>query len=293
MTRIIALIEKFLAENKTAIVLLLLLISSVGVILGYRYYKYTKEDPSFCATCHMMQESFESWERSSHGDIICQRCHRMSILEQNRLLVTYVTTGYTSPKKQVHGRLEPWRACRECHLGEAMQGSVTLRASYGHARHVFMQNIECVKCHSNELHNFKPDEKACSGCHTDKLVHGLGMEGLSCLKCHSYGEKSPKMVSSERCRECHMRIPGAGPMAAFECFQCHKPHGEIKLSSADCLGRCHGNEATVGQHGLHLKRAKLQCLDCHKAHTWVIGQKEAKRLCAKCHELRDPKTFIY
>jgi len=289
--------ERFFYENRAAIVLLLILISLIGGVLGYRYFKYTKNDPSFCATCHIMQESFKSWERSKHGDIICQRCHRMSILEQNRLLMLYVARGYTSPKGrglgQTHGKIEPWRACRDCHLGEALQGSISLRNSFGHARHVFMQNLECMNCHSGELHNFMPNERACSNCHKDKLVHGLGMEGLSCLRCHSFGERAPTLVSSQRCRGCHTKMPRTGPMASFECFQCHKPHGKIKLTSADCLGSCHGNEAMVGQHGLHINRAKLECLYCHKAHTWRVGKTEAKILCQRCHELRDPMRFIY
>lgn len=286
-------LEKFFEENWKAIVLLMLLISVLGGLAGYRYFKHTREDPEFCGACHLMQESYKSWETSSHRDIICQRCHRMSILEQNRLLVMYVARGYTSPKKQMHGRLEPWRACKDCHIELVKQGSVTLRSSYGHARHVFMEGIDCSKCHSPALHNFKPDERACSTCHTDRLVHGLGMEGLSCLRCHGFGEKTPKMVTSERCRGCHSGVPKAGPMADIQCFRCHKPHGKIKLSSADCLGECHGNEASVGQHGLHMRKAHLGCLDCHKAHAWVVGRKEAARLCVKCHAYRDPRTFIY
>ncbi len=114
----------------------------------------------------------------------------MTMLEQNRLLVAYVMTGYTSPSEEKHGRVAPWQTCRGCHLDEAQQGSVSMRKSFGHARHVFMENIECLKCHSGDQHNFGPDEGACVDCHADRLVHGLGMEGLSCLKCHSYGEET-------------------------------------------------------------------------------------------------------
>jgi hypothetical protein len=293
MNKLIDFCERFFEENKTGIILLLILVSIIGVLAGYRYYRHTQEDPHFCASCHMMQESFRSWQRSRHRDIICQKCHRLSLLEQNRLLITYVVKGYTAPREQAHGRIEPWKSCRQCHIEEVQQGSVSLRSSYGHARHVFMQNINCSRCHSAELHNFRADERACSGCHADKLVHGLGMEGLSCLRCHSYGEETPKMVSSERCIGCHEGIPSEGPMAKFMCFQCHKPHEKIKFKSSDCLGNCHGNEAMVGQHGLHLEKAQVECLDCHKAHTWVIGMKQAKGLCDRCHQLKDPRTFIY
>jgi cytochrome c nitrite reductase small subunit len=282
----------FIEENQRAFVLLLLLVSIIGGIVGYRNYKYTQDDPDFCTSCHMMQEAYKTWSKSKHRDLPCQRCHRMSLLEQNRMLVAFVVKG-TQSTHQKHGRISPWNACKECHLSEAEQGSLTLSNSYGHARHVFMQKISCSKCHTGTLHTFSPNEQACSGCHKDKVIHGMGMEGLSCLKCHSYGEKAPKMISTERCLKCHKNYPTQGPMSSLKCFDCHQPHGKIKLTSQDCLKNCHGNEANVGQHKLHMTKAKLDCLDCHKAHTWLVGKKEAKNLCNRCHVLKNPATFIY
>ena len=283
---------RFIEENHKAIVVLLLLVTIMGGILGVRYYKHTREDPDFCLSCHMMKEAFRSWQTSKHRDFTCQVCHTMSILEQNRMLVGFVVKGGDSIN-QKHGRISPWNTCKGCHLADVEQGSVTLSNSYGHATHVFMQKINCSKCHTGSLHNFSPDETACSECHGDKLIHGLGMEGMSCLKCHSYSEKAPMMVNKERCMRCHENIPVKGTMSSLNCFECHHPHGKIKPSSQDCLKTCHGNEAKVGQHNLHMTKAGLKCLDCHKAHVWSIGRKEAQNLCSRCHELKDPATFIY
>lgn len=293
MQKVIEFIEEFLREHRKSIIVLLLLVSITGGLLGLRYYKKIRTDPDFCATCHMMQESYKGWQLSSHRDIICQKCHRLSLSEQNKLLMTYVITGYTEPREQAHGKVEPWNSCRECHLLTAQQGSVSMRKSYGHARHVFMQEIDCADCHSAQLHNFAPDEKSCQNCHEDKLVHGLGMAGLTCLNCHSFGAETARMVSDKKCFGCHEEMPRAGPMASFHCFACHKPHGKIQLTNADCLGNCHGNEATVGQHGLHMEKTELGCLDCHKAHSWTVGEKEAPGLCDRCHATKDPRTFIY
>jgi hypothetical protein len=283
---------KFLEENQKSIVILLLLIAITGAFVGYRNYKHTKEDPEFCTSCHMMQEAFRTWQMGKHRDFTCQKCHAMSLLEQNQMLVAYVLQGTKSPS-QKHGRISPWDACRQCHLSEVAQGSVTLSSSYGHAKHVFMQKINCSRCHTGKLHAFTPNEQACSGCHKDKIIHGMGMEGLSCLKCHSYSEKAPKMISTDRCIKCHRDLPSKGTMSSLKCFDCHHPHGKIKPSSQDCLKTCHGNEARVGQHNLHLTKANLNCLDCHKAHVWTIGKNEAKTLCNRCHKLKDPATFIY
>jgi hypothetical protein len=282
----------FLEENQKALVLLLLLVTAIGAIVGYRYYRYTRYDPDFCKSCHMMQESYKTWQMSKHRDFPCQRCHEMSVLEQNRMLIAYVVKG-TGTVSQKHGRISPWHACKECHLSDVEQGSVTLNKSYGHARHVFMLNISCSQCHMGTSHTFAPNANACSNCHRDKVIHGMSMQSLSCLQCHSYGEKAPKMISVERCLSCHRNIPTKGAMSSLKCFDCHHPHGKLKPSNADCLQNCHGNESRVGQHRLHMTRAELDCLDCHKAHTWSVGKREAKGLCDRCHALKDPATFIY
>lgn len=283
---------EFIEENQKAIVTLLLLVTIIGGIVAFRYYKHTREDPEFCVSCHLMKEAFKSWEMSKHRDFQCQICHTMNILEQNKMLVAFVVKGKESTKQQ-HGRISPWSACRGCHMTDVEQGSVTLSKSYGHAKHVFMHKIDCIKCHTGSSHNFRPDEQACSGCHANKLIHGMGMEGLSCLNCHSYSEKAPMMVTKERCLRCHKNMPDKGIMSTLNCFDCHHPHGKIKPSNQDCLKNCHGNEAKVGQHNLHMTKAGLNCQDCHKAHIWSIGKKEAANLCNRCHKLKDPATFIY
>lgn len=285
-------------ENRQGIVILLLLISMIGAIVGYRYYEYTKEDPQFCTSCHPMQDAFKSWRISKHRDFPCQKCHSMNILEQNRMLVTYVVKGTGSIGKarsvpQSHGRISPWEACRGCHLSDATQGSVSLRKSYGHAKHVFMQGISCGKCHTGTLHLFRPNEQACAGCHSDKHIHGMGMEGFSCLKCHNYSEKSPRMISSERCFGCHQNVPRKGHMSSLQCFDCHHPHGKIKPSDEDCLKTCHGAEAKSGRHELHMTKAKLHCIDCHKPHKWLVGKGGAPGLCNRCHPMKNPETFSY
>lgn len=286
------LVHDFLEEHLRSFVLLLLLITIIGAIVGYRYYKHTRDDPEFCLSCHMMQEAFLNWQKSKHRDFTCQVCHSMNIFEQNRMLVAYVAKGMGTVK-QKHGRVSPWDACRDCHMTAVAQGSKTLSESYGHAQHVFMNNINCSKCHSGELHAFTPSTQACSGCHADKLIHGMGMQGLSCLNCHSYTEKAPMLISRERCLRCHTELPKKGIMSSLQCFDCHHPHGKIKPSSQDCLKTCHGNESKVGQHGLHMTKADLGCLDCHAAHRWAVGPEEAKRLCTRCHQYKNPDSFIY
>ncbi len=278
-------------DAKAIFLSILVVITILGIITGYRYYRFTQEDPQFCNSCHLMKEAFLTWQKGAHRDIVCQRCHQLTLLEQNQLLISYVVKGSNTRFSGTHGRKKPWQACRKCHIEEVSQGAITLRESYGHARHVFMQNIDCKVCHGGSLHDFKPKEKACYSCHPDKRLHGMGMAGFSCLNCHSFGEKTQKMTARDKCLRCHS-ISVNTPMGTLECYSCHKPHGRMKPTEKDCLGECHGNETAVGQHAKHMKKG-LTCFDCHKAHTWTVGKKEARNLCNRCHPARDPKTFIY
>jgi hypothetical protein len=297
MESILKALEKFFEKNRTGLFAIMFLVAVTGLVVGTRYYHYTKDDPEFCMTCHMLQESVKTWQLSKHWQIKCQECHKISVLEQNRLLIAYVSKGRTGPSAPAHARTAPWQACRKCHVEDIKQGSLSVRQSYGHAKHVFMENITCDKCHSSigvrgQSHTFKPDERNCSNCHKDKLVHGMGMEGLSCLKCHSYGEEHLG-VQTARCLGCHKDVKLTGPMAALKCYDCHKPHKQMSLTSNDCLRNCHGNEIQVGQHRLHMEKAKLECLDCHKPHGWRVGRAQARGLCDRCHQLKDPNRFIY
>jgi len=280
---------RFFEENQKTVVVMLLLLTIIGVITGIRHYKQAKEDPDFCTSCHMMKEAYKTWEISKHRDFACQKCHIISIWEHNRMFAAFVLKGQNSTLK--HGRVSPWDSCAGCHMAGG-QGAGSLSGSYGHAKHVFMQKINCSKCHKGDLHKFAPNEQACTECHKDLIIHGMGMEGLSCLKCHSYSEKAPKMISTERCLKCHKGLSNKGAMSSLKCFDCHHPHGKIKPTSQDCLKTCHGNETKVGQHNLHMTKAGLQCLDCHKAHVWTVGKSEAVKLCSRCHRLKDPATFI-
>ena len=289
----------YLQEIKPHLLLLLFLISLTIIIVGYRYYRHTQENPEFCLSCHLMKEAYKTWEKSKHSDIICQTCHRLSLIEQNKLLIAFVTG--TKSVRETHGRQKPWQACKECHFPDIEQGAISDSKTFGHARHVFTKKINCSECHiggasnsSGGLHEFKPESDACLKCHKDRLVHGLGMEGLQCLNCHTFSkEPSQKLVSERRCLECHGDIQRSGVMGSLRCFDCHKPHAKIKLKGADCLGRCHSHELEVGQHKLHIEKAKVDCLYCHRAHTWRVGRELATRICTKCHSYREPSRFVF
>ncbi|MEW5746989.1 MAG: hypothetical protein AB1805_16290 [Nitrospirota bacterium] len=284
-------VENLVEHFKGFILAALVTVFILGVTVGYRYYRYTQEDPQFCASCHLMDAAVREWQKGKHRDVVCQRCHQLTIFEKNQLLVAFVVAG-NKPLEQTHGREKPWQACNRCHTDSAAQGAVTMTKSYGHARHVFMQKIACKECHKGTVHDFHVNERSCQECHHDKGVHGIGMEAFSCLKCHSFSEKTPSMVPKDRCIKCHAAIPRKGPMSGLLCHQCHRPHGKINPTPATCVSECHRNETAVGQHGRHLSKG-LHCMYCHRPHTWTVGEERAKSLCSECHAFRKPESFIY
>ena len=135
-------------RDKAIIVSLMLIISVLGIVLAVRYYNYIQKNPEFCNSCHLMEEAYTAWKLSGHRNIVCQDCHQLGMIEQNRLLVKFVfTTNRKTPEP--HGNETPWKTCTKCHWDEAAQGSLTVNKSTGHARHVFMEKLHCKDCHSN------------------------------------------------------------------------------------------------------------------------------------------------
>lgn len=279
-------------KHKGGIIILMTLVCAVGVVVGVKYFKFAKEDPAYCAMCHRTKEGYTSHQKSPHYTLTCQTCHSMTSLEGNKMLLGYYVKG-DKGTKQAHGRVRPWENCIACHDSDASQGSVTFKNSYGHARHVFMHDINCGSCHQGDMHVMEVDSAKCRKCHEDKLVHGMGTAGLKCLNCHSFADSSEKMQPSRQCSECHPDLRTGRVMSGLQCHDCHRPHNKLKLQNQDCLGNCHSSETRVGQHALHLKDDKLGCMDCHRPHAWEVTNKNAPGLCDRCHKIKDPKTFIY
>jgi cytochrome c nitrite reductase small subunit len=135
----------------------------VGVALGlglYTFvyakgYSYLTNDPAACANCHVMNEQYAGWVKSSHRSVaVCNDCH-----VPHDLLGKYLTKGrngfWHSYYFTTQGFAEPIRAtertrrtaeanCRRCHdaVVQAM-GTPSRRAS---------DEISCIRCHGSVGH---------------------------------------------------------------------------------------------------------------------------------------------
>jgi hypothetical protein len=258
-------------KEKTALVSIMLVISVIGIVLAVRYYTYIQKNPEFCNSCHLMEEAYTAWKQSGHRFIVCQDCHRLGIVEQNRLLIKFVfTTDRKTPEP--HGNVTPWESCTQCHWEEATQGALSVTKSTGHARHVTVEKLKCMDCHTRSVHAFRPDRNACLRCHKDWKIHGIGMEETSCMTCHPFSPRSAGsfLPDRERCLTCHRTLsrtsfPDKVPMARMNCYECHKPHHRIKPTDDDCL-RCHTREV-LDSRSVH--RTGKRCTVCHVPHGWI------------------------
>lgn len=312
-------------KGKIIIAVLVFIIFSGGGYVSFRFYNYTQNNPKFCVGCHLMQPAYEAWAASEHKGLNCHDCHHLSIVEQNKLLINFILKRPTSVPPR-HGKIiVPWKTCIGCHWekDERYKEAPMINRSQMHAKHTFIEQIECSKCHGYIIHKFLPEERFCVRCHQGKEVHGVGMEGLACLNCHTDRTKDLR-PGRKKCLFCHgdekvreeliknktidvryfmpsremiaraqkmTTFPEGAPMERFYCYECHKPHAKVRPDWGDCLN-CHRNILDVGKHPLHIKVVGMTCKQCHKPHTWRVTADSAKKDCITCHEYRDPKRFI-
>ncbi len=135
----------------------------VGMALGlglYTFvyakgYSYLTNDPRACANCHVMNEQYAGWVKSSHRSAAaCNDCH-----VPHALLGKYLTKGRNGFWHSYYFTMqtfrEPIRAtprtrriaeanCRRCHEAIVM--------AMGTPSHRVSDEISCVRCHGSVGH---------------------------------------------------------------------------------------------------------------------------------------------
>jgi cytochrome c nitrite reductase small subunit len=136
---------------------LIVLEITIGLFIGvgaYTFlyakgYSYFTNNPNACANCHVMNQQYNGWIKSSH--------HAVAV-------------------------------CNDCHTPEGMIGKYYTKASNGfwHSFYFttgwFPDNIEITQ------HNIHVTENACSKCHQDiiEMMNSShkSKERISCISCH-------------------------------------------------------------------------------------------------------------
>ena len=165
-----------MGEVRTAVTAAVL----TGVALGLGAYtfvyakgaSYLSTDPAVCANCHIMQEHFDAWQRSSHRAAAgCADCHmphdligKYAAKASNGFWHSLAfTTGRFPDPLQIkpHNRAITENACRDCHAGIVAaidpvghHGAGSLRVGGGQTRPQVhdasigrSDMISCIRCH--------------------------------------------------------------------------------------------------------------------------------------------------
>jgi cytochrome c nitrite reductase small subunit len=147
--------------------LLKLVIAGIGIGLAvgvglYTFvyakgYSYLSNDPASCANCHVMNEQYNGWQKSSHHTVAtCNDCHTPHNLvgkyytkASNGFWHSYyfTTDTFHEPIRITDRNREVTEeSCRYCH--QTMVESIDFPA--GRREHV--QQISCISCHRNVGH---------------------------------------------------------------------------------------------------------------------------------------------
>ncbi|WP_437591654.1 cytochrome c nitrite reductase small subunit [Sorangium sp. So ce1000] len=137
--------------------LLLALCVALGVAAGLGGYtfvyakgaSYLGSDPSACANCHIMNEQFAGWQRSSHRAVA---------------------------------------GCNDCHAPHTFLGKYATKASNGFWHSFAFTSGRFPDPIRIKPSNLRITEEACRGCHGDVVdaIDGehRGAPRLSCVRCH-------------------------------------------------------------------------------------------------------------
>ncbi|HEX6974668.1 MAG TPA: cytochrome c nitrite reductase small subunit [Vicinamibacterales bacterium] len=135
--------------------------AAIGVMAalgGYTFlyargYSYLTNDPKACANCHIMENHYSSWLKSSHRSVaVCNDCHtppglipKYMTKGENGFRHSFAfTTGWFPEPLRItdRDRAVTEKACRKCHaeIVDAIEGSDA------------MGRLSCTRCHSEVGH---------------------------------------------------------------------------------------------------------------------------------------------
>lgn len=140
---------------------ILAVLAGIGAGVGGYTFVYAKgssyltNDPAACANCHVMNEQYEGWQKSSHHAVaVCNDCHTPHSLVPKYYVKArngfwhsfYFTTGtFAEPIHITPGNAQVTQdACHDCHadMVDAMD----------HAGGSEAEELRCVRCHPSVGH---------------------------------------------------------------------------------------------------------------------------------------------
>lgn len=142
---------------------LAVVVAVAGIALGVGSYtffyaegaSYLTNNPEACANCHVMQNHFDAWQKSSHHAVaVCNDCHAPHDSLVHKYWVKAVngfnhslafTTNRFHEPIQITGfnRNVTEAACRHCH--QELTDDIEFIPAHS-------QGLSCIRCHRNVGH---------------------------------------------------------------------------------------------------------------------------------------------
>jgi cytochrome c nitrite reductase small subunit len=117
-------------------------------------YSYLSNDPQACANCHVMENQYSGWLKSSHHSVAtCNDCHtphnlvgKYATKAENGFWHSFYFTTGTYPENiqaRERSRRITEAACRRCHAGFAEDIA---------SAHADAKGLSCIQCHGHVGH---------------------------------------------------------------------------------------------------------------------------------------------
>ena len=123
---------------------------------------YLTNDPSACANCHIMQDYYDAWIKSSHRPVaVCNDCHtpkgfvaKYANKASNGFWHSFAFTSGRFPdplRIKPHNREITEQACRKCH-SEIVDAIETPQIETAHEA---APRLSCIRCHASVGHQVR------------------------------------------------------------------------------------------------------------------------------------------
>lgn len=195
--------------------------------------------PTFCASCHTIRPSYDSWTASSHRDVTCVDCHvrpgLQGFIEDKVLagLKDVAITFFGTPPQPYNLEARVYSSvCLSCHRAVLRISEIAVRDLPPPVK-----NVGLIMSHRRHMDAFAKRGKGegCTTCHA-RVVHGTPIKGYpiviprghvalddephapdlpkdsklwrstmaDCLRCHDGQSTYEGRILSKRCETCHL-----------------------------------------------------------------------------------------
>ena len=223
------------------IALLAIAVAVLGAVAGAVAVPLTNA-PTFCASCHTIKPSYDSWAVSSHKTVTCVDCHVRPTLEgfiQDKVIKgtddVWITL-FGTPKKPEDLKATVYsEVCLSCHRNMLRISEVATRDLPGP-----LKKAGLIMEHRKHMEAFKKRGKGegCTTCHAT-VVHGKPYKGYPIVVPRGHVKMDELPPAEKAAIEAAMVSAHRGA----DCFRCHdgKTEYEGKALSRKCL-TCHLSE---------------------------------------------------